>query len=359
MKRVFQLFLVVAMAVGALAAPLSASAADADSVGIICSNDGAEPQAVKILSVNDLKHYLSKYHHGDCPKYLDISKYDEVFFQEKFLLFTLVTTTGGSPSFEIAAVNETEKSIEIEMTRPEGPVSPDMASWILVIEMDRDLPDKEILVNSDKIADVPYESAPGHSFRDGVCTVCGAKKPMKFADVPAGAWYVSAVDYVSAHGLMCGISDDKFQPMGTMSRAMLVTVLWRFAGEPDEGTNTFTDIPENAWYAEAVKWAAKNDIVTGIGGNRFNPGDAVTREQMVTILFRFASKNGIETTARAEFSNFEDGALVHEYAVDAMKWAVAEKIITGSDRDGRLCLNPQGKSTRSQVATVLMRYLEN
>ena len=140
-----------------------------------------------------------------------------------------------------------------------------------------------------------------------------------------------------------------------MTRAMLVTVLWRYEGEPEAGKNTFSDVPNGQWYTNAVAWAAENGIVGGVGNNRFDPDGEITREQMATILFRYAEKKGIDTSKRGSLNIFSDEKQLSAYAKDAVQWAVAEQIINGSD--GKLL--PQGSATRAQVATILMRFIEN
>ena len=204
--------------------------------------------------------------------------------------------------------------------------------------------------------------ALGHSYKDGVCTACGAKdpddkpaEPVVFTDVAEKAWYHDAVEYAVTNGLMKGVGNGKFDPEGSMTRAMLVTVLWRYEGEPAEGENIFTDVPNGTWYTDAVAWAAANGIVGGVGNNKFDPEGKITREQMATILFRYAQKKGIDTSKRGELSGFPDSGKVSSWAKDAIQWAVAEQIINGSD--GKLL--PQGNATRAQVATILMRFIEN
>ena len=200
----------------------------------------------------------------------------------------------------------------------------------------------------------------GHSYKDGVCTVCGAKdpdaqpaEPVIFTDVAEKAWYHDAVEYAVTNGLMKGVGNGKFDPEGSMTRAMLVTVLWRYEGEPAEGENTFIDVPDGTWYTEAVAWAAANGVVGGVGNGKFEPEGNITREQMATILFRYAQKKGIDTSKRGELSGFPDSGKVSSWAKDAIQWAVAEDIINGSD--GKLL--PQGNATRAQVATLLMRFI--
>ena len=189
---------------------------------------------------------------------------------------------------------------------------------------------------------------------------CGEKEQneqpvIEFVDVPQKAWFVEAVNYAVQNGLMNGVGNDQFNPEGSMTRAMLVTVLWRYEGEPEAGKNTFSDVPNGQWYTNAVAWAAENGIVGGVGNNRFDPDGEITREQMATILFRYARKKGIDTGKRGDLSGFPDANMVSDYAKAPVQWVVAEKIINGSD--GKLL--PQGNATRAQVSAILMRFIEN
>lgn len=209
-----------------------------------------------------------------------------------------------------------------------------------------------------------YVPALGHDFREGICSRYGAEDPnyvppVLFVDVPENIWYYPAVQYAVSNKLMNGIGNQKFDPEGAMTRAMLVTVLWRYAGEPRQGSNSFTDVPNGLWYSDAVAWAAHNGIVSGIGNNRFDPDGKITREQMATILFRYSNSLGMITSDRAGLGSFPDGGKVSGYAKDALSWAVAEGLITGSASGGKVYLEPQGNATRAQVATILMRYIEN
>lgn len=144
-----------------------------------------------------------------------------------------------------------------------------------------------------------------------------------------------------------------------MTRAMLVTVLYRVDGTPEasEFENPFKDVA-NVWYTDAVCWAAAKGIVKGTETDRFSPEDNVTREQLVTILFRYASYKASASKERAALTAFADGEAVSEYAEEAMQWAVAEEIIRGSVEDGKLCILPAAGATRAEVAAVLMRFVE-
>ena len=203
-----------------------------------------------------------------------------------------------------------------------------------------------------------YVDALGHSYENGVCVRCGEKKsqpPVEFVDVPKNEWYADAVAYAVQNGLMNGVGNDRFDPEGSMTRAMLVTVLWRYEGEPEAGSNSFRDVPHGQWYTDAVSWAAANGVVNGIGNGRFDPEGKITREQMATILFRYAQKKGVDTSKRGNLGAFPDGTKVSAYAEEAVQWTAGEGVINGSD--GKLL--PQGSATRAQVATILMRYIEN
>ena len=181
-----------------------------------------------------------------------------------------------------------------------------------------------------------------------------------YSDAKPGSWYESAVRYATDHNLMNGTGTHSFEPESSMTRAMLVTVLWRYAGEPRRGSNRFSDVPSGEWYTQAVAWAAADGVVNGVGNRRFDPNGSVSREQMATILFRYAKKTGVNTESRADLSAFPDAGAVDRYASDAMQWAVGEGIIGGSrEADGADWLKPLGDATRAQVAAILMRFIQN
>lgn len=204
-----------------------------------------------------------------------------------------------------------------------------------------------------------YVPALGHSYVDGVCTRCGASRPeTRFVDVKLGSWYYNSIVYAVSNGLMNGVGDSKFEPEEGMTRAMLVTVLWRYEGSPKQRPSTFSDVRRGQWYSEAVSWAAKNGIVTGVGDNKFEPDTQITREQIATILYRYAQKKRADTAARGSLSAFPDNGKVNSWAKTALQWCVGEGLIGGTNENGRVYLDPQGTATRAQVATILMRYIE-
>ena len=172
------------------------------------------------------------------------------------------------------------------------------------------------------------------------------------------AWYHGAVEFAAGRGLFNGTGEFSFSPESTMTRAMLVTVLWRSAGEPKQGQNSFRDVPDGTWYTDAVIWAAANGIVNGVGDGRFSPDGTLTREQLAAILMRYSRSIGRATGARGNLSAFPDGNRVSAWAGDALAWAVGEGLVNGSRVNGKDYLRPQGSATRAQVATILMRFLE-
>ena len=174
-----------------------------------------------------------------------------------------------------------------------------------------------------------------------------------------GHWAADAINKCYENQYFDGTGQGCFQPESVMTRAMLVTVLWRYEGEPIEGENNFTDVPEDAWYANAVKWAAHNKIVDGIGGGRFDPDGKLTREQLATILYRYAVGKGYSVTERASLEGFPDASKVGAWAKEALSWAVAMKLVSGSAEHGVNYLRPQGEATRAQVAAILVRFVEN
>ena len=180
---------------------------------------------------------------------------------------------------------------------------------------------------------------------------------LPFTDVEEGAWYYDAVAYVYDKGMMTGVTDTTFEPDATTTRGMIVTMLYRLEGEPAvDNAAAFADVAAGAWYEKAVAWASQNGIVNGYGDDLFGPNDAITREQMAAILFRYAQYKGLEAvTLEENLGAFEDAGQISEYAVQAFNWVVGQGLMTGVTDT---TLEPQSSATRAQVATILMRYCE-
>ena len=185
----------------------------------------------------------------------------------------------------------------------------------------------------------------------------GAANVTDFSDVRPSDWYHDAVNYVCENGLMNGTSDTAFSPNDTTSRGMIVTILYRLAGSPNMPESNwgypYADVDAAAYYSTPVYWARMNDLVTGYSDDQFGPDDAITREQLTAILYRYADSLGLDTDTGFipnKYYDFSDYQTVSRYASKAMNWCVNKGIVNGSD--GRL--NPQGTATRAEVATILM-----
>ena len=202
---------------------------------------------------------------------------------------------------------------------------------------------------------------------DLVCTVCGETvetgevipahcASKAFNDVDTGKWYHAYIDYVVDNGLMVGVEEDLFAPEAAMTRAQLVTVLYRMAGSPAvETTAPFTDVKEGSFYADAVAWAYETGVAKGVTDEAFDPNTSVTREQMVTFFARYAELSGVTVTAEGDLSSFTDGSTVSAYAKAAVAWAVENGLIQGV---GDNTIAPKTTANRAQVAAILTRYCE-
>lgn len=189
--------------------------------------------------------------------------------------------------------------------------------------------------------------------KEGTCPI------WPFTDAVPSAWYHDGVHYCIENGLMQGVSTAKFLPDGSTTRAQLVTILWRLEGSPEPAdTVSFGDIADGAWYAKAVRWAAGSGVVKGYDNGNIGPDDAVTREQMVTILYRFAQPKGYDVSAGEDKNilSFNDALTVSEYAIPAMQWACGSGMVNGIAQEGEMFLAPKDTTTRAQIATLMMRF---
>ena len=177
-----------------------------------------------------------------------------------------------------------------------------------------------------------------------------------FADVPASAWYYDAVEYVYENGLMSGVSSGWFAPNDTLTRAMLVQTLYAMEGRPAAASAGFADVASGDWYASAVNWAAANGVVSGVSETGFGPNNALTREQLALILYRFAQYKGYDVAGTSDLAAYADGSSVSSWAAEAMGWAVDAGLISGV---GGNQIAPTGTASRAQVAQILMNFCEN
>ena len=180
---------------------------------------------------------------------------------------------------------------------------------------------------------------------------------IQFTDVNENDWYYDAVKYVYANGLMSGVSDTTFAPNANTTRGMIVTVLYRMENQPNVTIdNSFKDVKSTDYYGNAIYWAKQNNIVSGYNSTTFAPNDNITREQMAAILYRYAAYKGYSVDKTSDLSNFNDTSNISNYALTPIKWAVSSGLISGM---GDSAISPLGNASRAQIATILMRFIEN
>ncbi len=184
----------------------------------------------------------------------------------------------------------------------------------------------------------------------------GEATDLPFSDVTESDWFYDAVTYAYENGLMDGVGMGLFAPNSETTRAQLVTILHRLAGQPaPSGDSGFSDVETGTWYTDAVAWAAQNGIVNGVSDTQFAPGDDITREQLAVILYRYATYQGYDVSQRADLSGFVDAGTISTYAQEALSWANAQGLVLGFEDDS---LRPQGNASRAQIAAVLMRFCQ-
>ena len=206
------------------------------------------------------------------------------------------------------------------------------------------------------------------------CTVCDATRTEAIAklehcdggdgcpsriytDVNTGAWYHEAVDYVIAKGLFNGTGTTTFSPNATVNRAMIVTVLYRLAGEPEvENLTSFRDVNASRYYAKAIAWASENGIVSGYKDGTFRPNQAATRQELAVILYRFGQYSGCDMSLKGDLDSYKDSKAIGGWAREAMAWCVGAGLLQG---DPAGSLTPKGTATRAQYATIIMRLRES
>lgn len=180
---------------------------------------------------------------------------------------------------------------------------------------------------------------------------------LPYLDVSEEDWHYEYVKYAYDHKIMTGMKEDIFAPAETLSRAQFAVILHRINGSPKmEYSEVFPDVEADTWYTDAVLWANEKGIITGYEDGTFGAADYITREQAALMMFRYANVMGYDTTERADFDTFNDGAAVSGFAREAMQWVVAKMIITGKE-EGTM-LDPQGSTSRAECATIIMRFIE-
>lgn len=175
-----------------------------------------------------------------------------------------------------------------------------------------------------------------------------------FNDVSAGSWYQGSVDYVYYYKIMTGMNETTFAPASILSRAQFATILYRMEESPEIAYNTkFKDVSDGQFYTKPVLWANSVGVITGYENGKFGPADVITREQMATMMYRYAQYKGYDVSNQADISAFPDHQKVSAFAKTSISWANAKGIITGDQGE----INPQGKSSRAVSATIVMRFL--
>ena len=193
----------------------------------------------------------------------------------------------------------------------------------------------------------------------GKCTCMRGCPSSSYTDLNEKQWFHASTDYVICRGLMLGIGNDLFDPYGTTTRAMVVTTLYRLEGEPKvtgKATDYYTDVKDDAWYSDAIVWAAKKNLAGGYGNNLFGPNDVMTREQIATFFYRYAQYERLNTRRTSELDAFADADKVSFWAVDGMEWAVGNTLFKGTVTAEGLVLDPRGETDRSQTAALLHRW---
>ena len=179
---------------------------------------------------------------------------------------------------------------------------------------------------------------------------------MPFTDVPKDAWYIDGAEYVYANYIMNGTGETTFGPNTTVSRGMIVQILYNLVGNPDvEGDTDFTDVTDDYWSAKAIAWAASNGVVNGFEDGTFRPDENMTREQMAAILQNFAYQMGLDISASGDLSNFTDIPEGEYWSRDALAWAYAEGLLAGTSDS---TMDPAGQASRAQIAVIMMRFCE-
>lgn len=225
---------------------------------------------------------------------------------------------------------------------------------------------------------IPVDTKNGHDIQDmtvmtpatacnpgqgsGLCSICGnavtCTIPAIFTDVNSGRYYSEAVDYFYANKIVSGMTATTFGKDEPLTRGMLVTLLYRIDGEPTCTAGTpFTDVNADRYYTTPIAWAYKNKIASGITTTTFQPNTPVTREQLATFIYRYASYKNVDITGAAALSGYPDAGDLHNFAKEPVAWAVDAGIISGIAQNGSVYLSPLGSATRAQAVTMLYRYI--
>lgn len=218
------------------------------------------------------------------------------------------------------------------------------------------MPSGNVTVTPKFNASKPIEPIPGQHFKDGNkdCKKDITCPDTAFSDLVLTAWYHDGTHFCIKNGIMNGFSDGTFKPDRNVSRATIVTLLWRWnRAEKISGTVNYNDVSNSEWYYDAIVWADKNGIVNGYGDGRFGPNDDITREQLAAIFARYAKYVGVDTSAANNLRRFTDKDLISDWAIDSIKWTVGSGLVEGKPGNK---IDPLGNATRAESAAMMMRY---
>ena len=267
------------------------------------------------------------------------------------------SSSSGSSSYTVTVSSATNGKVTVSPTR----AAKDDDVIITVIPDDGYVLDALTVKDASGKAIAIAESNGKYTFKmpGSAVTVSATFKAesssLPFTDVDTGDWFYEAVQYAYENGMMNGVGNNLFAPSSNLTRGMIAQVLYNLEGTPAAGNGVFTDVVTDQWYADAVNWAAANDIVGGYGNGKFGPEDDITREQMAQILYNYATFKGYDISVQGDLSAFNDGAKTSDWALSAMKWAVGTGLLQGYNGN----LNPTGTATRAEVAQILMNFCEN
>ena len=305
---------------------------DAESVELTLS-----AEAVQAAADGDVDLYVET-EQGTVK--LDSATLGELAESGAEIAVTVTANEDGSMKLDVTADGETvDAKIKVEL-----PAAEEGQVLVLVKEDGSE----EVIKKSAVEGNTAYLEIPAGATVKAVDT-----KPTDYTDVPEDAWYADSVDFVSSRSIFQGTGDG-FEPETPMNRAMLATVLYRLEDASATGENVFPDVSEDAWYADAVNWAAEEGIVNGTDKG-FEPMEIVTREQIATMFYRYAITLGLDVSGRSELSAFTDGSNTSVWAKDAMEWAVSVGLFGGDDQGS---LDPQGEASRAVVATLVERMIK-
>jgi uncharacterized repeat protein (TIGR02543 family) len=263
--------------------------------------------------------------------------------------------TGEAGTVQLTLKHNGEFGFKMMLTAPVGVKNAGL--WANLYHYDEDagkmVYQAAALVDEDGNVALPFDHASQYAL-----VLDSKSHDLPFTDLAADAWYTDAVAYVYRHDLMAGYGENLFGPDDDLSRAQLCQIIYNMEGQPaTSGSSVFTDVADSAWYADAVTWAASQGIVGGYGGGLFGPEDNITREQLASILYRYAQAKGYDVSVGEDTNilSYTDALEISEYAIPAMQWACGAGIIQGNGG----YLDPQGNATRAEIATMLMRFCVN